>query len=89
MAEGRIYRLGEPWTKSASSAGRVGAKRRIEAKRLICRAAHLVSIRYATQPAPLPQLLDTPVAEPLYAIGPGGNDVYGRPERAGLSRKEW
>ena len=32
---GRIYKLGDPREKGESSAGRVGAKRRIEAKRVV------------------------------------------------------
>jgi len=53
---------------SKSSAGRVGAKRYIETKRVACRAARLVSIRYTTQPKSLlnrrllPQHLHTPRA---------------------------
>ena len=47
--------------RAKSSAGRVEAKRRIEAKRVAHIAARSISIRFATQSALAPPTFDTPV----------------------------
>ena len=61
MPGGRIYELGEREEKSESSAGRVGAERRIEAKRVA--QEPLAWFRYASllNRRSLPQDLHTPV----------------------------
>jgi len=58
------------WKRNRFSAGRVGAKRRIEAKQVACGTARLISIRYATQSALASSHLDTPLTKVSGREGP-------------------